>query len=108
MLPDDHIQTGIINSGSSMLYTPYEDSFLPETFQPLLKQKKMNGIVGGLKIAHTEMTNYEMIDTRGRLVKLKRKGYLIPGLPHQLLPPQNLVRDEYNKWYKMNDNVRIS
>ena len=38
MLPNDHIKTGIIDSGSSILCTPYEDDFIPGTFQPLLKQ----------------------------------------------------------------------
>ena len=31
MLPNDHIQTGIKGSGSSILCTPYEDNFLPGT-----------------------------------------------------------------------------
>ena len=35
------------------------------------------------------------------------KGYLIPCLPHRLLPPQNLVRDEHNEWYKINDKRAI-
>ena len=93
MLLDHHIQTSIIGSDSSIICTPYEEYVLPETFQPLLKQKKINDIAGELKITHTGMTNCETIDTRGRVVKLKRKGYLIPGLPHQLLTPQNLVWD---------------
>ena len=53
------------------------------------------------------MTNYKTIDTRGIVFKIKRKGHLIPGLPHLLLPPQNPVRDEFDKWYKINDEQAI-
>ena len=107
ILPNHHIQTGIIDSGSSILCTPHEDDFLPKTFKPLLKQKKINGIARGLQITHTGMTNYETIDTKGRIVKIKCKGYLIPGLPHRLLPHQKPMRDEFHEWYKMNDKQAI-
>ena len=87
MVPTSDIQTGIIDSGSSIICTSFKDDFLPETLKPLAKQKRMNGIAGGLLITHVGITNYQTIDTRGRICKIHHKAYLVPGLPFRLIPP---------------------
>ena len=63
----------------------------------------MAGIAGSLEITHSGITNYQTIDTMGRIVNIERVGYLIPGLPVCLLPPQKLMKDEDDEWYRIND-----
>ena len=103
LMNNDELITGILDTGSSLICTSHKSDFKEETLKPLKESKKMGGIAGNLEITHSGITNYQTIDTNGRIVQLEREGYLIPGLPVRLLPPQKLVRDENDEWYKIND-----
>ena len=107
ILPNAKVQTGIIDTGSSIICFPYADNFDPTTLKALTKPRNMSGIAGDCAITHEGIKNFETIDTKGRIVHIKRKGFLVPKLPVRLLPPQQLMQNEYNEWYNITNKRAI-
>ena len=103
MVDNKDLSTGIIDSGSSLICTLFEKDFKAGTLKPLVTKKSMGGISGKLDITHSSITDYQTIDTKGRIVLIQKTGYLVPGLPACLLPPQKLMNDDDGEWYRINN-----
>ena len=103
IVTNNSMSTAIIDSGCSMMCTPHGDDFKTNTLKPLKQKITMGGISGKLLVTHNGITDYTTIDTEGRLVSIQREGYLIPGLPTRLFPPQKLMNDLHDEWYKINN-----
>ena len=70
ILPKAKVQTADINSGSSIICTPFIDDFDSTTLTPTKVKRSMSGIAGNLAITHEGMTNYKTIDNKGKIVKI--------------------------------------
>ena len=103
MVDNKDLSTGIIDSGSSLICTPFEKDFKAGTLKPLVTKKSMGGISGKLDITHSGITDYQTTDTKGIIVLIQKTGYLVPGLPARLLPPQKLMNDDDGEWYRINN-----
>ena len=102
-----NLSTGICDTGSSLICSPFAKDFKKDSLKPIEKKRSMNGIAGELQITHAGITNYQTIDTEGRIVSIQKQGFLVPGLPARLIPPQKLMRNDQNEWYKINNKHEV-
>ena len=62
----------------------------------------MKGIAGGLQIKGQGTVNYEVVNHHGVLQTILGSGLLIEDLPCKLIPPQCVMLNNDNGYYKIN------
>ena len=59
-------------------------------------------LLGGLEVIGEGMVSFEFVTTSGQRIKMQREAKHVPGLPVDLVPPQKLMRNLYDGWFKIN------
>ena len=63
----------------------------------------MGGITGGLEVVSEGMVSFKFVTTSCQQIKMQREAKHVPGLPVDLVPPQKLMRNHQDGWFKIND-----
>ena len=79
-----------------------KDSILPNTYEELNKPINLGGITSNLEIIVKGKTVFEFVSTKGKKIRLIRDAYYAPGLSVNLVPPQKLMGNSNDGWFKIN------
>jgi hypothetical protein len=106
-LDDDFLNTlqgftGVVDSGATSFSTSEETDFKPGTFVKCETKQVMKGIAGGLEISGKGQVEYEVIDHHGVVQYIEGPGLLIKKLPCRLIPPQRIMTDDSEGYYRIN------
>ena len=96
------LKVGVANTRASMICLSNKDCFLPGTCRVDEAKTKLGGIAGGLQICSRGKTSFEMITQTGKVQKIIRTTCHVPDIPINLFPPQGIMRNNTDGWFKTN------
>ena len=96
------LKVAVCDSGASAICKKDKNDFLPGTYKKLDTPKTMGGIAGGLEVLGEGMVSFDFVSKRGKRIKMQREAKHVPGLPIDLVPPQKLLRNDQDGWFKIN------
>ena len=101
------LKVAVCDSGASSICKRDKCAFIPRTYKKYDTPKTMGGIAGGLELVGEGMVSFEFITTSGQRIKIQREAKHVPGLPVDLVPPQKLMRNHHDGWFKINGEQAI-
>ena len=91
-----------MDTGASAICMKSKRSMIPDSYEELQKPIALGGIASGLEITGKGKTAFELISTAGKKIRIVRDAYHAPDLPVDLVPPQKIMRNSSDGWFKIN------
>ena len=96
------IHTSVADTGSSSGLIADKARFKLGSYVLLDKPVMVGGIAGGLQVIGKGDLKMEFLDNKGRVKKITRQVYHAPDVPVDLLPPQLIMRNSRDGWFRIN------
>ena len=96
------VRKAVADTGASSWCTSDEESILPGTYQKFDRPIKLGGIAGELDVIGKGVKRVEMVSTRGKILTKEFEVHVVPGLHVDLVPPQVVVKNAREGWFKVN------
>ena len=96
------LKLAMVDSGANAICMKSRTSLLPDSYEELATPITLGGIASGLEITGKGKTAFEFISTKGKKIRVIRDAYCTPGLPVDLVPPQRIMRNSEDGWFKIN------
>ena len=99
------LSVGFMDTGCSAICQKKMRDIVSGTFESLENPLDLGGIAGGLKVLGRGKTKFEFVTSDGNTICLTRDCYYVPDLAIDLIPPQKIMRDASDGWFKINGHA---